>query len=761
MAKLTSTLELTLLDRVSARAKAVNAALLGIQRHTSMVSNSLRGIMAFGATYLGVTQGLKHTIGAAMSFESAFADVRKVVDATDEQLENMARSIRKLSTVVPATANDLAALYAAGAESGIATNEINQFAEMASRVGVAFDISMGEAGEALAKLKTQLGLSLTETGDLADAMNHLSNNMASKASDIQAFMLRVGALAEMGGFAKEEIAALGSAMIAAGAQPEVAATAMQNVVKAMTRGKFAKAGQKAAAKALGLDLPAIAKQMQKDAPGAVKKVLTAISKAPKDQHIALLSEFFGDEAKAFAPLVGNIELLEQALAAVADKSKYAGSAFKEYVERAKTTGNVLQLLQNKLAEVGRSIGDSWLPTVKEVALGIGDILDTLGSRATIFDQLKTAIKGFTNGLGLNGGIREAINDLGDLLLGVDNGSEAADKLGRIFARFQQYGQQIKAFADGVDEGIRRFEKAFHLKDGTVGDTISKIAGWGATLGAASIGIGLAASAISALGRALWVLSGGALVVGGVKGIKGIFDAVTKVPTAGAVGAAAGAANAGGKVVTKPGVVPTALNKLAGEWDKLGKWGKGLVVLQAISGAFDAVKNSTQSGMFDNINDARSFADSMTKFLFGEDIAKDRFAATPVDDPNTIPAGAGWAKLMGWIDYINDRLTKPAEKLQPSVNQQLQIQSSEFPGKAKDDFDIGRPRVVTIDAGSIAAMIQPAGVQQVHVVNQAIPNVNVNAPITVNGVADAKAAASSAAQQLGSKVKEAVEAAYSD
>jgi TP901 family phage tail tape measure protein len=771
MATLQSTLKLTLLDQVSARARHITGVLNNLQnqqrRMLAPFTGGLAQFMALAGVYVGVTQGIQGTIGAALSFESAFADVRKVVDASEEQLKGFERSIRKLSTVIPATANDLAKLYAAGAESGIATDELNKFAEMASRVGIAFDIPMEQAGDSLAKLKTQLGLTLTETGDLADAMNHLSNNMASKASDIQAFMLRVGALAEMGGLAKEEIAAMGSAMIAAGAQPEVAATAMQNVVKAMTRGSSAKASQKAVAKALGLNLPQLAKDMQKDAPKAIKKVLAAIAKQPKDRHISLLSDFFGDEAKAFAPLVNNIKLLDDALASVGDKTKYAGSAYREYIARANTTGNVLQVLQNKFAELGRSIGDDMLPGLKEAALGIGDVIDTLGSRATIFDQLQEAVHGFTNGLGLKGGIREAINELGDLLLGVDNGSEAADKLGRIFARFQQYGQQVKQFAADVEEGIARFEKAFNLKEGTVGDTLGTIASWGFTLGAASIGISMAAGAILSLGRALMVLSGASLLIGGAKGLAALFGAVSGATAA---KTATTAAKTAAQTATKSSPIMALLGS------RLTLWSGALF---AFYKALDDIPHegyaSAQKNNPNLLQDLERMRRIRAEFKGGFEGGRHAAYAGVGPRPGDVVPGevtnwpSGYRRMTGTSahdgkmrDDYNISST-PIRTILDSIRSLFSTATrlkTHFPGKAADDLDVGR-KTVAIDAASISAMVQPSGVQQVQVINPVVPNVSVNAPITVNGVADAQAAASSAASQLGDKVRNAVESVNSD
>jgi hypothetical protein len=67
----------------------------------------------------------------------------------------------------------------------------------------------------------------------------------------------------------------------------------------------------------------------------------------------------------------------------------------------------------------------------------------------------------------------------------------------------------------------------------------------------------------------------------------------------------------------------------------------------------------------------------------------------------------------------------------------------------------------IDAASISALVQPSGVQSVRVGNQAVPNVTVTNSFTITGVIDPKAAASSAASQIGQSVKDTVESTNTD
>ncbi|MGJ7042121.1 TP901 family phage tail tape measure protein [Shinella sp. BE166] len=718
MAQLSSVLKLTLLDQVTGPARRVNAAVSSLNRQTTSMLAPMRGVigsaLALGAGYLGMREGLGATVGAAIKFESAFADVKKVVDGSDEQLAGIARSIKLMSRELPMASTEIAALYAAAAESGVATNDLQAFSQMAGRVAIAFDMSAGEAGESLAKLKTQFGLTVAETGDMADAINHLSNNMASKASDVTDYMLRVGALAEMGGFAKEEIAAIGSAMIAAGAGADTAGTAMQNVVKAMTRGASAKKGQKDAARALGLDLPLLAKQMQKDAPKALKTVLTAISKQSKDRHLSLLSDFFGDEAKAFAPLVGNIGLLDQALDAVADRSKYTGSAFKEFVARADTTGNALQILRNKIAYVFEDMGEGWLPKIKEGTAAIGGVLDTLGERASVFDDLGYGLKGFMQGLGYKGGIKEGIEGLGDLLFGKVDPGGSADRLGGIFAKFEGYGKAIKDFKES-------------LADNPIAQFLGDVAGKGLKLMLAAGGISLVAGAITTLATALARITGVTTAIGILKAVGKIGGILKDVP-----------------IPTVPG---DGKPKPAPD-DKPGGWGlgwKGLLAAFQMVDAYAGMPDSKE-GIQELYKKNREGAGKLNNWL------TDRIT-TPSElfKQHIVPLQPS-ADDDGGRSASQDAFLAGPEKMpsggSPATVEQLLTGLQ------------GKP--LSLDAGTIGQLLQPSrGVQEVRDVNRQQPVVNVHAPVTISNISSPQEAVDAAASQLGQRVKAAVESAYSD
>ena len=133
-------------------------------------------------------------VQAARAFESAMGDVTKVVDfPTPQAFKDFQAALVEMSKTVPLSVNGLAQIAAAAGQAGIAGDDLIPFTEAAAKIGVAFDISADQAGEALAKLRTALGLSTPEAVLLTDAMNELSNAQASSAAEILDVVRRVGA----------------------------------------------------------------------------------------------------------------------------------------------------------------------------------------------------------------------------------------------------------------------------------------------------------------------------------------------------------------------------------------------------------------------------------------------------------------------------------------------------------------------------------------------------------------------------------------
>lgn len=202
---------------------------------------------------------------------------------------------------------------------------------------------------------------------------------------------RAAPMASQFGMTAEEVAALGAAMTGAGFESEVASTSILNIGRALTRGSGATARQSKAFKTLGLQSKAVAKSMQNDAMGTLQDVLERVGRLPADMRASLVSDLFGDEARALGPLISNGKLLGDTLDLIGDKSDYAGSAQKEFEVRSKTSANNMLLFKNRVTDLAISVGDALLPALNKV-------MDVLGPTVTSISDLAQRFPALTAGI---------------------------------------------------------------------------------------------------------------------------------------------------------------------------------------------------------------------------------------------------------------------------------------------------------------------------------------------------------------------------
>lgn len=350
------------------------ARAIELQGKAEAFQSRMRGKM-LGAVAAAAT--LAVPVKLAVDFESAMADVRKVIDfETPQQFKEMGEDILALSQRIPMTAKGLADIVAAAGQAGIARNELLAFAESAAKMGVAFDITAEQAGQMMAQWRTAFRMSQKEVNELADQINYLGNTTAASAPKISDIVTRIGPLGEIGGATAREIAALGATMVSVGVGEEIAATGIKNLILRLTSGASATKKQKSAFKALGLSATQMAKMMQEDAQGAILAVVNALRKIPEHKRAAILTDLFGRESvAAIAPLVTNVEQLEENLRKVGDATQYAGSMEKEFEARSATTANSLQLLMNTITRLGVTVGSVLLPPLAEMAHSVAQVID--------------------------------------------------------------------------------------------------------------------------------------------------------------------------------------------------------------------------------------------------------------------------------------------------------------------------------------------------------------------------------------------------
>lgn len=438
---------LSLVDRLSGPADDAGGALGRLGGAAGRMARV--GLVAASAAATAVTGALTLSTTQAIAFEAAMADVAKVVDF---DVGGVGDGIVELSRGTGMAAEDLAALAAAAGQAGMDTQEaVLQFTDMASTVGVAFDLPAAYVGDAMASMQTALGTTVAETGLLADAINHLSNNTAANAARLLDFGSRAASVGEQYGFTAEQTLAVGGAMIATGAQAEVAATSFRAVGRALTAGEAATARQTGAFEALGLEATEVARAMQEDAVGTLTDVIARIGQLPEEVRASSISQLFGDEARAIAPLINNLDLLNQSYEMVADQANYAGSAQEEFAARADTAQFRIGAIQQNWTALSREAGNALMPALNE---GLERLLGTLQSadlQDNWYFRLADSIGDFAEGaLGMEVAT-------GEMTRFHAAGAMAAEVMGELGGRTTAF---TSGFGEGAASNMGELQEAF-------------------------------------------------------------------------------------------------------------------------------------------------------------------------------------------------------------------------------------------------------------------------------------------------------------
>jgi len=315
----------------------------------------------------------------AVSAEDTFADLKKVMNgADDELLGQVYQDALKMSSETGKSFEDVVAIMTSGAQAGLGKTreEMRSNTEQAIQMSIAWGVTAEQAGDSLATWRSSMGMTSQEARHTADVINALSNEMNGEAGEIDRIFTRMGPLLKGSGMASQDIAALGMAFKASGAEVEVAGTAMKNFTKVLSLGNAMTKDQKEIFKHFGLDPNALQKQMQTDAKGAIMTLLTQLKRVPKEMQNAVSMKLFGDESiAAIAPLLDNLDLLKQAFKIA--NGNVDDSVLEEYLNRMETTATEEAKLAQQTRNLGITVGNAALPAynafLKTMSKGVGVI----------------------------------------------------------------------------------------------------------------------------------------------------------------------------------------------------------------------------------------------------------------------------------------------------------------------------------------------------------------------------------------------------
>lgn len=439
-----------------------------------------------GIAGAGISAGLVGSIHAGSEFESAFAGVKKTVNATSEELAQMRDDIRKMAREeIPATAAELSAIAESGGQLGIHNENLIEFTGTMANMDVATNLSSEEAATEFAQFANIVNMSQEHFDNLGSTVVELGNNMATTEADIMAMGMRLGAAGEQVKLSEADIMAYSAVLSSVGIEAEAGGTAFSKFIKKLQMAAETGEDLKDYASVAGMTGEEFKQAFDEDATTAINAFLAGLQNTERNgkSAIAVLDDMGLTEARLSDTLLrasNASNMFEDALKMASNAWEENTALTKEAEQRYKTLESQTQMTKNKITDLGISVYDDLRP-------------------------------GLTEGIGL-------VNTFIDSMAGQEN--VIGDTIESVTKKMPTMARKVKE----AGEAVGNFAEPFLAVGGWLTDNpgviVGAISGIGAALAAYKI-----ASGVSALAGALSALNPVGISIMALGGVAGVLSGI--------------------------------------------------------------------------------------------------------------------------------------------------------------------------------------------------------------------------------------------
>ena len=439
---------------------------------------------------------LTDSIKSAVSYEDAFAGVRKTVDATEPEFNQLSDAIRNMSKQMPESADDIAHVMEIAGQLGISgVDNLETFTKTAVMLGDTTNLSSEEASTALAKFLNITGSSTETVDKLGSSLVDLGNNTATTEADIMNMALGLAAAGSQVGMSDADILGFAATLSSLGIASERGGTAFSKLMINME--VATETGGEALeqfASVAGMSADQFKEKFKTDATGAITDFIGGLKNINDNGGSAIktLDDMGIKEVRLRDTIMRAVEgydMMNDNLKLSTDAYNDNNALVEEAGKRYETTQSKIDIFKNKLKDVGISIGNAVLPAISKLLDIGGKIIDWVGQLdpkilaiVGVIGTVGVAIGGFLSVLGLVvSGISGGISALG--LLGGALSAISAPVLAVVaviaglVAAFVYCWNNVEGFREKVTEAFHTIYEVIKSAVSTIWDVIQTV--WGA------------------------------------------------------------------------------------------------------------------------------------------------------------------------------------------------------------------------------------------------------------------------------------------
>ncbi len=353
-------------------------------------SGNAFGRIKSALTAVGIVRGLKEVYewfsacaDAAVEYESAVTGVYKTVEGSSTQLGAISEGIQEMSTEIPATTTEIAAVAEAAGQLGIATDDVLDFTRVMIDLGEATNLTSDEAASALAKFSNITGTAASDYSRLGSTVVGLGNNFATTEADIVEMATRLASAGTLAGLTEAEIMALATAMSSVGIEADAGGTAMTQTLSAVETAvvQGGKDLQKFAEIA-GVSAEEFASTWRNRPTAAIQSFIAGLGALDqKGESAVLVLDELGLSGVRQSNMLKSLGLASNTLS---NAIELANTAWRENValteeanKRYATTASQQAMMQNAYNNLKVAIGDKLTPALREFYALATEVLSSI------------------------------------------------------------------------------------------------------------------------------------------------------------------------------------------------------------------------------------------------------------------------------------------------------------------------------------------------------------------------------------------------
>jgi TP901 family phage tail tape measure protein len=329
----------------------------------------------------------------SIDFETAFAGVRKTVDATEDQFAELERGIRLMAKEIPVAATEIAGIAEAAGQLGIETKSVLSFTRTMADLGVTTNMSAQDAASALARLANITQMSQGQFDRLGSAIVALGNNLATTESEIVDMALRVAGAGAQVGMTEAQILAFAAALSSVGIAADAGGSAISKVMVNIAS-EVAKGGEKlnAFASVAGMTAEEFSRAWREDAAAALAEFIEGLGRMSRSgQNVFGVLEQLGmTETRvrdAMLRAAGAGDLLRRSIDLSTRAWEENNALAREAEQRYTTAASKLETLWNKVKDAGLSLGQGLVPALTDAVDAVEPLINVISKAAAGFAEL--------------------------------------------------------------------------------------------------------------------------------------------------------------------------------------------------------------------------------------------------------------------------------------------------------------------------------------------------------------------------------------